>query len=69
MFNHKLFSFRRQNQKFEAYKSIEFEHEEFIPLATSELQYIEFELRSHSGSLIEFVGEPETYLTLSLKDI
>ena len=52
----------------EAYKSIEFEHEEFISLATSELQYIEFELRSHTGSLIEFTNELETYLSLSLKD-
>ena len=56
------------NLKSEAYKSIEFEHEEFIPLATSELQYIEFELRSHTGSLIEFTNELETYLSLSLKD-
>ena len=37
-------------------------------LATSELQYIEFELRSHTGSLIEFTNEAETYLSLSLKD-
>ena len=56
------------NTKSEAYKRIEFEHEEFLPLATSEIQYIDFELRSHTGSFIEYVDRPETYITLSIKD-
>ena len=48
------------SEKYKGYKSIEFEHEEYIPLATSEIQYIDFELRTHTGALIEFVDQPHT---------
>ena len=57
------------SEKYEGYKSKEFEHEEYIPLATSEIQYIDFELRTHTGALIEFVDQPHTYINLTLKDI
>ena len=52
----------------DSYKSIEFEHEEFLPLCNSEIQFMDFELRSHSGKLIEFVGNPEVHIDLKLKD-
>ena len=56
------------NTKSKAYKRIEFENEEFLLLATSEIQYIDFELLSHTGRFIEYVDRPETYITLSIKD-
>lgn len=52
----------------DCYKSIEFDHEEFLPLCNSEIQYIDFELRSHSGKLIEFVGNPQVHINLKFKD-
>ena len=52
----------------DCYKSIEFDHEEFLPLCNSEIQYIDFELRSHSGKLIEFVENPQVHINLKFKD-
>ena len=52
----------------DCYKSIGFDHEEFLPLCNSEIQYIDFELRSHSGKLIEFVGNPQVHINLKFKD-
>ena len=54
--------------KSDGYKNIEFEHEEFLPLCNSEIEYIDFELRSHSGRLVEFVGTPQVYINLKFKD-
>ena len=51
-----------------SYKSMEFEHEEFLPLCNSEIQFMDLELRSHSGKLIEFVRNPQVHIDLKLKD-
>ena len=53
-----------------AYKIVEFTHEEFLSISTSEVEYINFELRTHSGSFVEFfdMGEP-TYLNLCFKQL
>ena len=52
----------------DCYKKKEFEHEEFLPLCNTEIEFIDFELRSHSGKLIEFVGDPQLYMNLKFKD-
>ena len=51
-----------------SYQIVEFTHEEFLPISTSEVEYINFELRTHSGFFVEFfdMGEP-TYLNLCFK--
>ena len=55
----------KQNKSYHTY---EFEHSEFIPISTTEVQYIEFELRSYSGTLIEFADpNVNTFLNLTFQ--
>ena len=56
------------NQRNEDYRAIEFEHEEYLPITISELKYLHFELRSHSGSLIEFSNKNAlTFINITFK--
>ena len=38
----------------ESYITIEFQHLEFLDISTSSVEYLNFELRSYAGSLIQF---------------
>ena len=66
---HKLLKVIPIEQDFySSYKIIEFENPEFLELSTSEIYQIDFELRTPSGSLIEFKEQnAETFLNLTLK--
>ena len=56
-------------EKSDNYKTVEFQHDEPLPICTSEIRYINFELRSDSGQLIEFVGpNVQTYLNITFKN-
>ena len=52
----------------DSYHTYEFEHNEFLAIATSEVQFLDFELRSYSGALVDFAGENiDTFLNLTFE--
>ena len=48
------------------YESLEFDNLEFITITYTEVQHLRFELRSHTGSLVEFRNDrfSDVYLNL-----
>ena len=57
------------NLKDSYYRMIEFEHIEFLPISTTQVEYINFELRTSNGSLLEFSDENvHTYLSIVIKE-
>ena len=57
------------HQSSDSYTTIQFQHPEFIDISTTDVQYIDFELRTYNGNLVEFANDKAvTYLNLTIKD-
>ena len=55
-----------KSSQVKSYVSLEYDHMEFIPIIYTEIQHLKFELRSHTGSLVEFRNEEFSNVYLNL---